>query len=96
MPKRSIGVAVSELINEVLLSYMSTDDFLDDVIDTDEAFYVCRAFGVPKALCEEFWMDVLNSDAIKVEVVANEKMLESIVEKYRRSAQHSGTEKQPQ
>jgi len=94
MPKRSLGAAVSALIKEALLSYMSTDDFLDDVVGTDEVFYVCRAFGVPKALCEEFWMDVLNSDAIKVEVVADEKVLRSIVEKYRRSsAQHADTEK---
>jgi len=87
-PNRDPVEWIAFLVKSELDAFMSVDEFLEDIVDTADAYDICGALGVPEESCEDFWTELVNEpDAISVEVRINENKLKEIAERYRQRRQ---------
>jgi len=79
---------IALLVKSELEAFMSVDEFLEDILDTDDAYDICDALEIPEDSCEDFWIELVNeSDAISIEVRINGDKLKALVERYRQRRQ---------
>jgi len=88
-PEKHLINMLTSLIKSTLEMYMSVDDFLDDVLGSDEAVYICEELGIAEDYCSDFWTELINeTDVIRVNVAVDEEKVRKIADKYRSLSAH--------